>query len=202
MNFDQRIILGEQVDLTKGKIWYKKTPSWKGGSSKAPWGWGFYGHTFFLKDIFNKITTDNNSAVNAKNRFYWNKDFKCWWTVSDKSMESAKKFIAERTRANWNGSAIDFMYKPNTTNLQVVSPTINKELENLKQIWGQPHTDKSYNQEASTLDANNAWDCPVCGTAINKRNLETQYSKPPDSEITHWFYKCAKCFTKLTIWND
>lgn len=173
------------------------------------WGTGFFGSTFDLKDIFNQITKENLSSVNAKKRFYWNNAAKCWWTLNNDSVDRAKKLIALRLNSQWFDNRINFKAK----DISKTEPIVKKgdlkmpleQLEHIRKCWYVSKEDlekKRFSQEISTIDANKAWYCPNCGEFINRSALTPIRDNTPDNEVTHWTYTCKNCDSKLTIWND
>jgi len=186
--------INEQNNLTPGKIWIKPTKNFNKN------GFGFYGSTFNYKDIFNEITQKNKSANDSNNRFYWDKMHKCWWTASERSKEMAKNMFKYRLKKDWQGDQLNFTYNKFAFDVKnnAASPTLDKELENLRKIWTK--TNDIYATEISTLEANKAMNCPSCGVKINEKSMIGKYDS--ENDLTHWLYTCPNCQSKLKIFND
>jgi hypothetical protein len=73
------------IKLTVGKAY---------NSEFAPTVFRFQRVPFNLKDVFNRITVRHRSARDAKHRFYWNADYKFWYTQSVASKDEALKEFA------------------------------------------------------------------------------------------------------------
>jgi hypothetical protein len=70
------------IKLTVGKAY---------DSEFAPTVYRFQRTPFNAKNIFNRITQQYKSARDAKHRFYWNADYKFWYTQSAQSKDAALK---------------------------------------------------------------------------------------------------------------
>ena len=68
------------IKLTVGKAY---------DSEFAPTVFRFQRTPFAAKDIFNRITQRHKSAREAKHRFYWNTEYKFWYTQSVQSKDVA-----------------------------------------------------------------------------------------------------------------
>lgn len=68
------------IKLTVGKAY---------NSEHAPTVYRFQRVPFNVKDVFNRITQRHKSARDAKHRFYWNADYKFWYTASPTSKDEA-----------------------------------------------------------------------------------------------------------------
>jgi DNA-directed RNA polymerase subunit RPC12/RpoP len=184
--------LQEQNEVT-GKIWIKDIKNF----NKS--GFGFFGSTFNYKDIFNDITKKHLNG-NKDDRFYWDKTHKCWWTASDTSRDEAKKLFSDKLGGHWNQNNFEFKYNKNEFDIKnnAASPTLNKELENLRALWSK--TTAGYATDISDLQANKAYACPGCGVPIVKNQMKSM--RDGEGEVTHWKYDCHNCHTKLTLFND
>jgi hypothetical protein len=63
-------------------------------SEFAPMVYRFQRTPFAAKHIFNSITQRHKSARDAKHRFYWNAEYKFWYTASAQSKEEAVKQLS------------------------------------------------------------------------------------------------------------
>lgn len=83
--------------ITRGKAY---------DSEFAPIVYRFTRVPYDYRDVFNRITQRYKSARDAKKRFYWNKDYKFWYTESRESMEEARETL-ERTGLGFDTSMSD-----------------------------------------------------------------------------------------------